>query len=193
MTGSSGSWRTCGGSMWWTRRLRTGVVLLGLALAPGPAAALASDRAQPIEIESDRAERDDARGISTYQGNVVYLQGTIRLEADEVRIFENQDRRVRRVEAEGVPVKFRQRIEGYDEDMRAEARHMTYVFDPEMLTLREAAHVWRLDTEVSAEQIRYDPVQDRVDARRSEAGDRRVRITIQPSGSPDALPGPPGD
>jgi lipopolysaccharide export system protein LptA len=168
--------------------------ICALLLLAGVAAqtyALQSDREQPIEIESDSAERDDARGVSVYKGNVVYTQGTIRLEADEVRIFENGSRRVNRVEAEGSPVRFRQRIEGHDQDMRAEARRIDYFADPERLVLQTEAHVWRLDTELSAEVINYDPVRDVVNAERGAAEDGRVRIVIQPREGGGAPAGSP--
>ncbi|MDX9739737.1 MAG: lipopolysaccharide transport periplasmic protein LptA [Gammaproteobacteria bacterium] len=163
-------------------------MLLLLACAAPHVLALPSDREQPIEIESDSAERDDTRGVSVYQGNVVYTQGTIRLEADEVRIFEDENRRVTRVEADGSPVRFRQRIEGHDQDMRAHARRIEYFADPERLVLQTDAHVWRLDTELSAELINYDPVRDVVNAERGSADNGRVRIVIQPreGGNPPA-------
>jgi lipopolysaccharide export system protein LptA len=169
--------------------------ICGLLLLAGIAAqapALQTDREQPIEIEADTAERDDARGLSVYRGNVVYIQGTIRLEADEVRIFEDGSRRVTRVEAEGSPVRFRQRIEGHDQDMRAQASRVDYFADPERLVLQTDAHVWRLDTELSAEVINYDPVRDVVNAERGAADSGRVRIVIQPregGGKPAGSPG----
>lgn len=174
------------------RLMKTWMLLALLCGAPS-VSALPSDRGQPIEIESDSAERDDARGVSVYQGNVVYTQGTIRLEADEVRIFEDGNRRVMRVEADGSPVRFRQRIEGHDEDMRAHARHIEYIADPERLVLRTDAHVWRLDTELSAQLINYDPVRDLIDAARGEDEDGRVRIVIQPRGSERTPAEPAGE
>lgn len=167
--------------------------LLLLAGAAAHALALPTDRNQPIEIEADSAERDDARGVSVYQGNVVYTQGTIRLEADEVRIFEDGTRRVVRVEAEGSPVRFKQRIEGHDEDMRAQARRMDYFVEPERLVLQIDAHVWRLDTELSAEVINYDPVRDVVNAERGAADSGRVRIIIQPREGDDTPAAASGD
>jgi lipopolysaccharide export system protein LptA len=168
-------------------------ILLALLCGAPCVSALPSDREQPIEIESDRAERDDARGVSVYQGNVVYTQGTIRLEADEVRIFEDGNRRVLRVEADGSPVRFRQRIEGHEEDMRAHARYIEYTVDPEQLVLRTDAQVWRLDTELSAQLIKYDPARDLVDAARGEAEEGRVRIVIQPRGSERTPAEPAGE
>lgn len=155
---------------------------LALALAPPSVLALASDREQPALIESDAGEMDHLQGIGIYRGNVVYTQGTMRLEADTIYVHLSPDREsVIRVEAVGAPVRFRQRIEGHDEDLRGEALRIEYFADPERLVLEQQAHIWRLNTEFAGEVISYDPQRGVVNARRGEAeGDGRVQIIIQP-------------
>jgi lipopolysaccharide export system protein LptA len=151
------------------------------ALLPGAVCALTDDRSQPVQIESDSFEADDLKGVSIYRGNVVYTQGSIRLDADEVKIFLGEDRKVSRVEATGAPVRFRQRMEGYDEDMRGEAGRLQYFTAPdERIVLEHDAHVWRLGTEFFAQTINYDLVHEVVNAQRGEDEAGRVRITIQP-------------
>ena len=41
--------------------------------------ALSTDYDQPIEIESDFAELDDVEGTTVYIGNVIVVQGSIRM------------------------------------------------------------------------------------------------------------------
>lgn len=157
------------------------MLVLALAAAvPCVALALSDDRAQPVQIESDTYDGDDLKGVSVYRGNVVYTQGSIRLDADVVHVFFDADRKVSRIEATGSPVRFRQRMEGYDEDMRGEARRVEYFTAPERIVLEHDAHVWRLGTEFSAETINYDPVREVVSAQRGETDAGRVRIVIQP-------------
>ena len=55
---------------------------LALAACATTAHGLASDKDQPIEVEADSAELDDAKKISIYRGNVVVTQGTIRMTGD---------------------------------------------------------------------------------------------------------------
>ena len=49
--------------------------------------ALSTDREQPIQIEADAAELDDASGITVYTGNVLVTQGTMRLWGNRLTIL----------------------------------------------------------------------------------------------------------
>lgn len=53
--------------------------LLVCCLISGLTVGLSSDPDQPIEVEADSAELDDKERIAVYQGNVVVIQGSIRL------------------------------------------------------------------------------------------------------------------
>ncbi|MBA1331005.1 LptA protein, partial [Candidatus Endoriftia persephone str. Guaymas] len=61
-------------------------LLLLLLLLPLQARALSGDREQPIYLEADSVEIDEASGVSVYIGNVVVSQGSMRLEADKMWI-----------------------------------------------------------------------------------------------------------
>lgn len=167
------------------------LLALVLAVVVPPAFALPSDREQPALIESDSGEMDHIKGVGIYRGNVVFSQGTMRLEADTVHVHFSPDREtITRVEAVGTPVRFRQRIEGHDEDLRGEAQRIEYFTDPERLVLEQQAHVWRLNAEFAGETISYDPQRGVVNARRGETESGRVQIIIQPQQSrPDATAG----
>lgn len=163
-------------------RLSGAAAALALLL-PQSGLALTSDRDQPIHIEADHVQIDDVSGTSIYTGNVVYTQGTIRLEADTVWLYykhEARERKIDRLEAEGNPAHFRQMLDGQDGEVRAESLHMEYHTEPSHLTLTRNAHVWRANTEFSGEVIDYDGVQDRVSAASAANGGRRVQVTIQP-------------
>ncbi len=159
-------------------RVARWLVLVLLAF-PVAALALSSDREQPIHIEADSVQIDDLNGVSVYRGNVVYTQGTIRLEADTVHLYHDEHRRISRLEALGEPVRFRQRLDGDGEDMRAHARRMEYFADPERLVLEHEAWIWRQDVEFTGDYISYDATQDLVSARK-DAGEGRVHIVIPP-------------
>lgn len=68
-----------------------GLALLVSFLLSLPAAALESDRDQPIRIQADAAVVDESSGISTYTGNVTVYQGTLHIAAQEVQIHTNED------------------------------------------------------------------------------------------------------
>lgn len=152
-------------------------VLLGFS---GCCLALSSDREQPIRIEADSVEIDDLKGISVYRGNVRYVQGTLRLLADTLTLFYDQDRRLERLEADGTPARFRQRPDGREEDMHAEALHIEYLAGPQRLILEHRARIRHQGNEFTGELIEYDAVQDVVSARKGESGEGRVQVVIQP-------------
>lgn len=160
-----------------------------LGFPPG-SAALSSDRDQPIHIEADSVQIDDARGISTYRGNVIYTQGTLRLEAETVHLYFDEERKVSRLEALGEPVRFRQRLDGDDEDMRASALRIEYTADPQQLVLEQQAYIWRQDVEFTGDFISYDATEDSVSASRGDEGGGRVRIVIPPRLAPAGGTGP---
>ena len=62
------------------------LLLAGLALAAASVAhAEQADRTKPMEITSDNGcTMDQIKGVSTCEGNVVVIQGTLRLNADKV-------------------------------------------------------------------------------------------------------------
>jgi lipopolysaccharide export system protein LptA len=155
------------------------ILVLALLVFSPVVAALSSDREQPIHIEADSVQIDDLQGVSIYRGNVVYSQGTIRLEADIVHLYHDEHRRISRLEAHGEPARFRQRLEGDDEDMLANARRMEYIAQPERLVLEHDAYIWRQNVEFTGDYISYDAEQDLVSARKDD-GNGRVHIVIPP-------------
>ena len=52
-----------------------------LLLVPLTAAALSTDRDQPIELEADQAELDNSTGVSVYSGNVRFVAEFARIQA----------------------------------------------------------------------------------------------------------------
>ena len=75
---------------------QTGVALSGLR----------QDTGQPVELTSDSLRLDRDGGTATFTGNVVVIQGDMRLSAAEVQVIytpasEGQQRRIDRIEASG--------------------------------------------------------------------------------------------
>lgn len=161
--------------------MRTGIVVtlsLILPLLAGTVHALSSDRNQPMDVEADRADIDDKRGVSVYRGNVKITQGTLRLTADELTLH-TRDGEVVRAIAVGKPATYRQRPDGKDHDVEAEALKMEYFADRQQLILIDKALVQQAGDTFRSERIDYDIAADVVKAGAGTPGDR-VRITIQP-------------
>ena len=158
------------------RTVRSRFFLAACMLAPAAGLALDTDRDQPMHVEADRATMDEGKGVGIYRGDVRIRQGSMRLEADTVTLYLENGRIVRAV-AVGEPARYRQRPEGREQDIHAEARRMEYTLEPERIVLTGDAIVRQSGDTFRSERIVYDIVRDTVDAGTDED---RVRIVIQP-------------
>jgi lipopolysaccharide export system protein LptA len=162
-------------------KVRNLSIVLALALFPAHSWALSSDRDQPMLIEADRAELDDASGVSIYRGNVKVTQGTLVLTGDLMTVYTKNDE-VQKVIMDGNPATYRQRPDDKDEDVRAKSQRMEYYTDPEHIILLKQAEVLQEGDILRSERIEYDVVKDQVVAGTDQPNER-VRITIQPKNS----------
>lgn len=154
------------------------LLLLLTAFLPAPAAALSSDRQQPMHIEADHADLDDQKGVSVYRGNVVITQGTLRLTGDELTVH-TQDGGITKAFSTGNPATYRQRPDGKDQDVEAQSLRMEYYAGEDRIILLQKAEVRQAGDTFRSEKIIYDIARDHVNAGTGAPGER-VRITIQP-------------
>lgn len=161
---------------------RAFVIFFALILqaAPLQSLALSSDRDQPMLIEADQAELDDAKGISIYRGNVKVTQGTLVLTGDVMTVHMNSGD-IEKVVIDGKPATYRQRPDGKDKDVNAKSLRMEYFTSPERIVLTKKAEVQQGGDVLRSERIVYDVEKDHVNAGTGKPGkDDRVHITIQP-------------
>ena len=153
-------------------------LMLTLCLLPSIGWSLSTDRNQPMSIEADRAELNDADGISVYSGNVKVIQGTLVLTGETMTVHNKGDE-VDKVIMDGKPATYRQRPDNKDEDVRAKALRMEYYTNPEYIILLQQAEVEQEGDTLRSERIEYDVTKDKVNAGTDKPNDR-VRIVIQP-------------
>ena len=63
------------------------LVLLFLTLVFNSEYCLSTDSEQNIEIEADTDEMDDVKNITTYRGNVIVTQGSIRMSGHTMTVY----------------------------------------------------------------------------------------------------------
>ncbi len=160
------------------------LLLMVSLLLPLRSWALSSDQDQPMNIEADRVELDDAKGISTYHGSVKVTQGTLVLTGDLMTVY-SKGNDVQKVIMLGNPATYRQRPDGKDHDVRAKSKRMEYYTNPEHIILLKQAEVFQEGDVLRSERIEYDMAKDQVNAGTSRP-DERVRITIQPRNRKDS-------
>ncbi len=164
--------------------------LIVALLAPGAAVALSTDFQQPIEIEADFAELDDEEGTTVYIGNVIVIQGSIRMTGDRLRVNFTADRDLKDAYLEGRLATFKQTPDK-GEDVEGEAIMIEYHAFENMLILIEKAKVTQGQRLTQGHRINYDTERSIVTVRSSRAdkadkdeipaeGSGRVRIIIPP-------------
>ena len=128
------------------------------------ARALSTDKDQPIEIEADRAELDDINNVTVYYGDVIVVQGSIRMTGDKMTVYHTPDDELDTVIMVGKPATYRQlpdNSEIYDE---AEALIMEYYELKSYVILKEEAVVTQEGLKFSGKRIEYDTLNSRVKA-----------------------------
>lgn len=142
-----------------------------------PVFGLASDRSQSITIMSDTAERDEQKGTTTYAGNVVMQQGSMRIDATKVVIY-NDKNKVTKIIASGAPARYQQKPSAREGLVVAEALRLEYNIAQETLHLIEAAFLQQEGTSLSGNRIDYDVKQSVVKAGGDEQQNQRVKMVI---------------
>ncbi len=153
-------------------------LLLLLLLLPLQARALSGDREQPIYLEADSVEIDEASGVSVYIGNVVVSQGSMRLEADKMWIHRRQGE-TEKIVAVGKPVRFRQQMDKSHEEARGHALKITYFIKKDEIYLFDEAVLQQGKDEFSSDRITYLRSRSLVKAGASAQGKQRVRVVIE--------------
>ena len=153
-------------------------ILLILTALPTHSWALSSDRQQPMMIEADRVELDDAKGISIYRGSVRVTQGTLILTGETMTV-RTKNNEIEKVIMVGKPATYQQRPDNKDEDVHATALRMEYYTNPERIILLKKAQVEQQGDVLRSERIEYDVAKDQVSAGTDQPNER-VQITIQP-------------
>ena len=147
------------------------LLIIILSLFGANAKALSSDKEKPIEIEADSAELDDKKGVTTYYGNVIVIQGSIHMTGDKMTVYYT-DGELETVIMTGKPATYKQlpdNSEIYDE---AEALTMEYHELKSLIILKEKAVVNQDGLRFSGKRIEYDTANSRVKA---EGGIKQVQ------------------
>lgn len=158
--------------------------LLAAAMAL-PVAAEKADREKEIVIGADRLIADDANRTSTFDGNVVVTQGTMRMTAARVIVKEDAQRHKYYV-ATGAPVTFRQKRDNVDEWVEGYAQRAEFDDRADVLRLHNGARVKSNENEITGEFISYDMRRELAEVSGAPPGqaapkDSRVKVIIVPA------------
>ena len=161
------------------KRFREVLLALACCLAAGsPAVALPDDRDQPIRIEADEALRDEKQGFTRYEGHVKMDQGSLRIEADIIIVY-HDDEQADRILAEGQPARLQQQPDPEKGPIKAHANFIEYFKSEDRVRLRESAHIEQDGSIVTGDSIDYYITEQlvRADSDKSRE-DSRVQVVI---------------
>jgi lipopolysaccharide export system protein LptA len=155
------------------------------ALTSESALAERADRDKPINIESDSMISDGAKKVSTFEGKVVLVQGSLIIRADRIVVRQDGDGFYYGV-ANGKPATFRHKREGFGEYIDGEAFRIEYDNKLERVEFYNAARLRRdSGDDIRGDFISYDARTERFTVKstaEASGTDRegRVRATIMP-------------
>ena len=152
------------------------IFLLALLLCSGPVWALDSDADQPATLEANDFEIDLKSGQRIYRGDVVYRQGSIRLDCDELVTVFNDDGELDKAICTGDPGKFKQRPEGEDSDMVGKAREITMDQVDELVIMKSRADVKQGTLHLTGRLITYDMSTEKVVVKGDKASGKKSTI-----------------
>ena len=160
---------------------RAGLLLAAAGvILPGIVAALPEDRNQPIQVESDRAVRNEKDGTMVYIGNVELTQGSLLMRADRLEIFNNAKKDVERVIVYGKPAYVEQRPSADKPLIKARANTIRYFVIDEKLILEKNASVDQDGSVVTSDTIVYFIKDEVVQANSEGQQNQRVKVVIPP-------------
>ena len=158
---------------------RVKIVLLSMLMLYQSSWALESDRDQPIHIKADRITVKEKEGVSFYQGNVVFTQGSLRVTGDEVTVFLQGDV-LSKIIVIGNPATLKQTPDHRQEPVNSKAKRMEYDAKKEVVYLIDNAEVQQGPNRFAGDYIEYDTRNSMVSARKGETDDSRVHVIITP-------------
>ena len=129
---------------------------LVLALLACRVFAAAADADQPVQIEADFAELDDEAGRTTYTGNVVVVQGSIKMTGDKLIANFDDNRNLVDVFIDGKPAYFKQTPDGGKQDIEGQALQIEYHQQKSLLYLIDKASLKQGERLFEGYRINYD-------------------------------------
>ena len=152
--------------------------MLALLFTSDMSFALENDKQQPINIESSQAEADYKNGTTTYTGNVLLTQGSLKIQADQLIIYRG-DKRVNSIISKGLPARFQQQPFINKPPVYANALTITYDLIKEILLLEGDVFIELDGSTHQGEKYEYNLQNQMLSA--VGDSDNRVKVTFDPT------------
>ncbi|OTG77163.1 lipopolysaccharide transport periplasmic protein LptA [Acinetobacter sp. ANC 4169] len=162
--------------------------LVGLVVFSSAAAfAIPSDRNQPISLVADRATYNEKTGVTTYTGNVIIEQGTMKLQANSIVANLNSQKQISTITASGGPARFQQKTDVNKGMAKGQAQKILYNAQTGIITLSGSAWLQQDGASIRGNTLKYSMNKGDVEAtgtpNNTGSSSGRVQIVIPPSSS----------
>jgi len=142
-----------------------------------------ADRDKPIEISADRGNLDQLKGITIWEGNVVIVQGTLKLNADKAIVTQDKQGN-QTMQATGRIVTFRQKLDDKNEWVEGQSSQLDYNTVTHIAILTGNARVKRGNDLVIGNVITYNTETQLYEVSSGSGNGGRVTAIIQPKPKP---------
>lgn len=154
-------------------------VFLCCICAYPPVSALTGDAEQPITIDANTATYDESAAISVYAGNVISVQGSIRVNSEKL-VVHLKGGEPEKLVFTGNPARFKQTPDGGGTDIVGEASTGEYYPKTNLLVLKGNAIVRQGNGTYSSDYIQYDIKSSLVRAGEKSSATKRVHVILKP-------------
>lgn len=141
--------------------------------------ALPADANSPIRLSADRATYSESTGVTTYSGNVIITQGTLKITANNMTVNLNNNRSITKAVAKGTPASFEQVISEQKGLAKGVANQIDYNATTGIVTLTGNAKLSQDGASFSGNTIRYSLKKGDVEA--NAGGGQRVELVFPPA------------
>lgn len=163
--------------------LKCAAVATVMAFSSAASFALPSDRNQPITLLADRATFNEKTGVTTYSGNVVIEQGTMKLQAASIVANLNSRKEISSITATGSPARFQQQVDAKKGLAKGQAQKIVYNAETGIITMTGNALLEQDGASIRGGSLRYSMNKGDIEATSgsSSTSGGRVQIVIPPS------------
>lgn len=152
------------------------ILLASLLILSAPSYALKSDSAQEIVIRADSNTADLESNTTTFNGNVVVTQGSIKMTAAKLVGIRHKAGEEEMI-ATGNPATFYQMMDD-GKPVEARANKIRYLKKTNQIILTNKASLSQLDSNYTAEKITYNITTRQIEG---EKGDQQTRTVFLPA------------
>ncbi len=140
--------------------------------------ALKTEASLPIQLEANNARFNRHTGINIYEGQVIALQGTATLNADQVTTYSDEKNNLKELIAMGNPARYTTQLQTDKPPLIATAQTIKYHLKEGYIELIGHAHAQQGADTIQGPHLIYQLAEQTLSAPTEPAG--RTTITLHP-------------